>query len=186
MANQLKMAQIQSILTLHARGWSYRRIGRALGVHRETVKRYVELSKAACGDGSEVSDPPTQNRPNPPAGYSGPASKCEPFREQITQALEKGLRKQRIWQDLKTEHDFDGGYDCLKRFARRLAVSTDLPFRRMECAPGAEAQIDFGTGAPVVIPEGEPAPVGVKSRRRKTHVLRVVLSHSRKAYSEVV
>ena len=186
MANQLKMAQIHSILTLHARGWSYRRIGRELGVHRETVKRYVELSKAAACDGSALTDPPTQNRPNPPAGYSGPASKCEPFREQITQALDKGLSKQRIWQDLKTEHGFDGGYDCLKRFARRLAVTTDLPFRRMECAPGAEAQIDFGTGAPVITPEGASMPAGVKSRRRRTHVLRVVLSHSRKAYSEVV
>ena len=53
MANQLKMAQIHSILTLHARGWSYRRIGRDLGVHRETMKRYVELSETAGGDGEE-------------------------------------------------------------------------------------------------------------------------------------
>ena len=56
----------------------------------------------------------------------------------------------------------------------------------MECAPGEQAQVDFGTGAPVIIPEGQPLPVGVKSRRRKTHVFRIVLSHSRKAYSEVV
>jgi hypothetical protein len=47
----------------------------------------------------------------------------------------------------------------------------------MECEPGAEAQVDFGTGAPV-IPEG--------GKRRRTHVFRIVLSHSRKAYSESV
>ena len=47
----------------------------------------------------------------------------------------------------------------------------------MECGPGEEAQVDFGTGAPVVGPGG---------KRRKTHVFRVVLSHSRKGYSEVV
>ena len=46
----------------------------------------------------------------------------------------------------------------------------------MECAPGEEAQIDFGTGIPITLPDG---------KRRKTHVFRVVLSHSRKAYSEV-
>ncbi len=40
---------------------------------------------------------------------------------------------------------------------------------------GEEAQVDFGTGAPVVGPDG---------KRRKTHVFRIVLSHSRKAYSE--
>lgn len=40
-ANRLKMATVHSILTLRSRGWSYRRIARELGVHRETVKRYV-------------------------------------------------------------------------------------------------------------------------------------------------
>ena len=45
----------------------------------------------------------------------------------------------------------------------------------MECGPGDEAQVDFGAGAPVVGPDG---------KRRKTHVFRIVLSHSRKAYSE--
>jgi hypothetical protein len=52
-----------------------------------------------------------------------------------------------------------------------------LPFRRIECPPGQEAQVDFGTGAPVVTAE---------ARRRRTHVLRVVLSHSRKGYSKSV
>jgi transposase len=100
--------------------------------------------------------------------------------------LEQGLSAQRIWQDLRADHGFDGGYDSVKRFVRRLKTTTPLPFRRMECAPGEEAQIDFGTGAPVVIPDGEVLPLGVKTRRRKTHVFRIVLSHSRKAYSEVV
>ena len=39
MANRLKMAKVHSIQTLHARGWSQRRIARELGVHRETVAR---------------------------------------------------------------------------------------------------------------------------------------------------
>jgi len=40
--------------------------------------------------------------------------------------------------------------------------------------PGEEAQVDFGSG-PWVIEDG---------RRRRTHVLRITLSHSRKSYSE--
>jgi hypothetical protein len=46
----------------------------------------------------------------------------------------------------------------------------------MECAPGEEAQVDFGTG-PWVTEEG---------RKRRTHVLRITLSHSRKSYSEAI
>ncbi len=47
----------------------------------------------------------------------------------------------------------------------------------MECEPGEEAQVDFGKGAPVISSEG---------RRSRPHLFRIVLSCSRKAYSEVV
>ena len=47
----------------------------------------------------------------------------------------------------------------------------------MECDPGAEAQVDFGRGAPIVGTDGE---------RRSTWVFRIVLSHSRKGYAEAV
>lgn len=67
-----------------------------------------------------------------------------------------------------------------------LRRGTPLTYRRMEYAPGDEAQVDFGTGAPIVVPEGQQLPIGVKTRRRRTHVLRVVFSHSRKDYSEVI
>jgi DNA-binding NarL/FixJ family response regulator len=39
MANQLKMAVIDTILTLHAQGWSNRRIADTLDIHRDTVRR---------------------------------------------------------------------------------------------------------------------------------------------------
>ena len=152
MANQLKMAKVHTILTLRARGWSYRRIGRELGVHRETAARYARLAEAPpeveSGDGSVQNRPnlpaglDDQDRPNPPTG-SGPQSLAEPFRAFIIKCLDQGLSCQRIWQDLKTEHAFEGGYDSVKRFVRRLRTHGQLPFRRMECAPGEEAQIDF-------------------------------------------
>lgn len=181
MANRLKMAEVQAIQGLLFRGWSRRRIARELGIDRETVARYARLAGGGgCGLENQPNPPAgsdVQTPPNPPPGSSGPPSACEPFREIILAALEQGLSAQRIWQELRSDHGFTGGYDCTKRFVRRLNASTPLPFRRMECAPGAEAQVDFGQGAPVVTPDGQ---------RRRTHVLRVVLSHSRKAYSEAV
>jgi len=60
---------------------------------------------------------------------------------------------------------------------QRLDGGRPLPLRRIECAPGDEVQIDFGSGAAIVDSEG---------KRRRTHVFRMVLSHSRKGYSEAV
>ena len=58
MANQLKMATVQSILTLHGRGWSQRRIAVELDVDRETVSRYVELARQASQPASEAISKP--------------------------------------------------------------------------------------------------------------------------------
>jgi hypothetical protein len=95
----------------------------------------------------------------------------------IVAKLEASLTAQRIYQDLASEHGFQGAYNSVKRFVHKLQAGDELPFRRIECEPGAEAQIDFGRGAPVIAdPTGQ---------QRRTHVLRLVLSYSRKAYSEV-
>jgi transposase len=107
----------------------------------------------------------------------GRLSECEPWREAIQSKCDLGLSAQRIFQDLSNEHAFAGSYYSVRRFVRRLEPTREFPFRRLECEPGDEAQVDFGTGAPIVGPEG---------KRRRTHVFRIVLSHSRKAYSEVV
>ena len=106
----------------------------------------------------------------------GRASQCESFREIIEHKLDLGLSGQRIWQDLVTETGFVGSYSSVKRFVRRLGATTPLPFRRMECEPGQEGQIDFGSGA-WVIEDG---------KRRRPYILRVTLSHSRKGYSEPI
>lgn len=108
---------------------------------------------------------------------SGRQSACEPYRALILAKVDQDLSSQRIYQDLVSDHAYIGSYDSVKRFVRRLGTGTPLPMRRMECGPGIEAQIDFGTGAPII---------GLDGKRRKTHVFRIVLSHSRKAYSEVV
>lgn len=105
----------------------------------------------------------------------GRPSACEPFRALILAKLEANLSAQRIYQDLVTEQQYAGSYYSVRRFVQQLGTKVGLPMRRMECAPGFEAQVDYGTGAPVTTVEG---------RRRKTHVFRLVLSHSRKGYSE--
>ena len=104
-------------------------------------------------------------------------SQCAPFRELILVKVEQGLSAQRIWQDLVDEHGFPQQYHSVRRFVSKLTAATPLPFRRLECGPGEEVQVDFGQGGWVLTSEG---------KRRRPHVFRLVLSHSRKGYSEVV
>ena len=202
--NQLKMDIQQTISTLSRGGWSQRRIARELGIDRETVARYRRLARqvaepkpaispagselteglnpAIVPPGSEVATAPSHlpaEPPNPaisPAGSKpGRVSHCEPFESVIQAGLDAGLSAQRIYQDLMSEQQFAGSYDSVKRFVRQLGQAHPLPFRRMESEPGQEAQVDFGQGAWVV----------EDGRRRRPHVLRVVLSCSRKGYTEV-
>jgi len=250
MANELKMAIVESILTLHALHYSARRIARELNINRGTVNRYLQRAKSdskpaispagsegskpatfppapgaladcdGCADsaslvagfetaispagsgGDFASDFPGNSLPTDTAdraglptapGTSGNASssttaaefaaakqgrlsKCGPYTEVIQAMLDLGLSAQRIYQDLVSDHGFVGSYDSVKRFVRKQGSHRPLPFRRMECGPGEEAQVDFGTGAPIIGPDG---------KRRTTYVFRFILSHSRKGYSEV-
>src|SRR5260221_1181927 len=104
-------------------------------------------------------------------------SACDPFAPAIIVKLEQGLSAQRIYQDLVADQNYSGSYYSVRRFVAHLAQTRPLPFRRLECAPGEEAQVDFGSGVRIHQPDG---------RKRRSHVLRIVLSYSRKAYSEAV
>jgi transposase len=201
--NQLKLDIQQTISTLSRGGRSQRWIARELGIDRETVARYRRLARQAQEAkpaippaGSEPAEEPnpaivlpgpdvaaapggtTGEPPNPaispPGSKPGRISYCEPFEGIIQAGLDARLSAQRIYQDLVSDHQFAGSYDSVKRFVRQLQQAHPLPFRRMESEPGQEAQVDFGQGA-WVIEDG---------RRRRPHVLRVILSASRKGYTE--
>ncbi len=107
----------------------------------------------------------------------GHRSVCQPHAQLIQSKLDQGLSAQRIFQDLRSEQGFTGSYHSVLRFVRRLQPRQNLPFRRMEVDPGDEVQVDFGQGAWIVDGQG---------KKRRPHLFRMVLSHSRKAYSEVV
>src|SRR3974390_2602473 len=114
---QLKVNQQQSIIGLHEQGWSARRIARELGLDRGTVGKYVG------GDSKPATNP------QPGSGtIPGPASLCDPWREQIEAALERGLSIQRIYQDLVVERQFTGSPFSVRRFVLRGVGGTELAF----------------------------------------------------------
>jgi hypothetical protein len=108
---------------------------------------------------------------------AGRRSRCESFAELIAAKVEVGLSAQRIYQDLVEEKGFSDSYQSVQRFVRKLKVAQPQRVWRMEARPGEEVQVDFGLGAPIWEGSGRP---------RRSWVFRMVLSYSRKAYSEAV
>ena len=93
MCNLLKVAMIDTILSLRQRGWSQRRIARELGIDRETVARYLHQhadqakpANAPLGspDLSDLSKPA-----NAPLGSEEAAAPSNPANAPLGSAEEK-------------------------------------------------------------------------------------------------
>ena len=195
MSNVLKVSLQEAIRCLHQKGWGQRRIARELGVHRNTVKGYVEggskCTTHSTTGSAAIADPKCTSISTAGSGGDngerchvgsiepkpGRRSLCEPFGALVEAKVEAGLSAQCVYQDLVTEHGFKDSYESVKRYVRKLKAKAPARVWRIECNPGEEAQVDFGLGAPIVDEQG---------KRTRTWVLRVVLSHSRKGYSEGV
>jgi transposase len=190
MSNVLKVSKQTTISELHAKGWSLRRIARELGLNRRTVAAYagqkpkpVVDSPANCTTqvtpGSASENPPSKPSQLPEKSPA-PASRkslCRDHEALIASRLEAGLSAERIHRELRDGLGFQGSYQSVKRFAARLRQTQPRRIHRVESAPGEEAQIDFGQG---------PMIQDARGKKRRTHILRVILGFSRKGYSEAV
>jgi transposase len=181
MANYLRVSMQQTILALHSKGWSKRRISREVGINRRTVTKYITQFNSKCTISTTGSVFGTEGVTNSKctistAGSEGRKSLCLNYHEFIKKRLLQDFSAQRIYQDLVSERDFSGSYESVKRYARKLNDKFEAPFRRIELPPGVEVQVDYGTGAWLY---------GKDGKRKKTHLFRIVLSCSRKGYSEV-
>ena len=194
MANQLTVQTQDAIRTLTRQGWKIRRIAKELGISRNTVRQYVRAIEATpegvaapsagkgLGSKSLQTDPPFDHRdgqidPLSTAGKMGRKSLCENHGALIHTKVADGLTAQRIFQDLQIEVAFSGSYESVKRFVGKLRETQPELVCRIEVAPAEEVQVDFGAG---------PMLVGADGKRYRTWIFRMVLSHSRKGYTEAV
>jgi len=171
MGNALKMAKQQTLNALFQLGWGDREIYRETNIHRSTISRYRKQFQS-------VPEVPTDSSPAfdavlPPT--NSPA--IAPHREFIRDELAVGLTAQRVYQDLVERFGFTGGYDCVKRYSRKIRKRNPRWFERLPTAPGLEAQVDFGTAPCRVLKDG---------RYTRPYVFKMTLSHSRFSYEELV
>jgi transposase len=125
-------------------------------------------TKSATGFGVESSGLGSEN-PTPTA------SACEPFREAIELGLSRGRNAMTIWQDLVADTGFNGSYQTVKRFVRKLRGTQPAQARAViVTAPGEEAQVDYGSKGPMV---RDPK----TGKYRRTRLFVMTLGYSRKA-----
>ena len=121
------------------------------------------------GFGVELSDSEHESPQPVPS-----TSLCEPFREAIELGLSQGRNAIGIWQDLVSESGFNGGYQTVKRFVRKLRGNQPpQPRAVIITAPGEESQVDYGTGPMVRDPQ--------TGKYRRTRLFVLTLGCSRKA-----
>jgi len=177
MGNHLQMASQQHIRALLELNWSYRRIGRELGIRRETVARYDD--RPGRGDSKPdnlIAGSEGQNRPNL---IAGPQPMAGPYDEYIRKRLAKGLTAQRIWQDLRAEYDYGHGYLTVQRYVRRLKRERPEVADVMEHPAGEEAQVDyFKAPCPTMNP--------LTGRYGRPWVFRMTMSCTKHGYEEAL
>ena len=90
------------------------------------------------------------------------ASACEPFREAIELGLSRGRDATVIWQDLVAENGFDGGYQTVKRYVRKLRGNQPLQPRAVILTGPGE---DYGE-CRVMVRNGEGSAFWTENLRR--------------------
>ncbi len=128
-------------LACHREGMSQREAARRFGIDRKTVAKMLAFSV-----------PPGYRRREPPR-----RPKLAPFTGIIDQILEEDRdhpRKQRhtakrIFDRLRDEHGFEGGYTIVKDYVRERRVRTREMFVPLAHQPG-HAQVDFGEAVVVI------------------------------------
>jgi transposase len=119
--------ECMEIWALKRQGYSTRAIARKLGMHRETVKKYLE------------------SREFPAYRARKRGSGLEPYHGVIEGLLEaEDYRATRV-HELVVQQGYGGSYETVKRYVRSVKEKRDrIAYLRFETMPGQQAQVDFG------------------------------------------
>jgi len=188
--NELSVTDRESILGLLRLGWSIRRVARETGRRHETIRRYGQEAGILQPRLGPAKPPTPAKVPTDFEPLAKPATGAEASGARISRSsarehaafieaeLDKGRNSVAIYQDLVEHHGYDGSYDAVKRFARRVRPSDPKVSCRFETELGWEAQVDYGEGAPT-----RDARTG---KHRKPRLFVMTLSASRHAFRKVV
>ena len=177
---RLHLMDIREMLRHIREERSDRQIGKDLEVDRRTVKRYRQWAQAQGLLEGDLPDhqsllkllDETLPEKQPPQN----SSQAAPYRARIEQLLKEKVKVTAIYDRLR-EQGYQGSYISVLRLARKIAPKPVETYTRKECAPGEEAELDFGYVGQMRDGEGN---------LRKAWAFVMVLGWSRYAYVEFV
>lgn len=173
-----KVEDVREIIRRLQMGQPIKQIRRDLKLARNTVRKYVRLAgKEGWFQGilpSLAEIEAALFRKSSPVTVS----KAKPFEGLIVELRGKKMESQAIFQMLAHDYAFAGSYSSVQRYVRKLEERTPEAILRIEVEPGAEAQVDFGSG-PLLVNTAT-------GECRKTWAFVMTLSHSRHQYVELV
>lgn len=155
----VRKEECMEIWALKRQGYSHRAIARKLGIHRQTVKRYLATH-----------DFPVYRVARRTSGLA-------PYARMIEEWLSaEDYRATRV-HELLQHQGYAGGYETVKRAVRKLKEQRDrIAYLRFETMPGQQAQVDFA----------EFQAVSATGEVHTLYVFLLVLGYSRQMYIEFV
>lgn len=150
---------LMNIRSLATQGYSHRQIARMTGLHRVTVKKYLNEGQL------------------PVYHKTDRASLLQPYQELIGNWLsQENFQATRIYE-LLTAQGYKGSYDTVQRYVKALKERRDrIAYIRFETMPGQQAQVDFGDFQ-IEEPDGS---------KKTVYCFIMVLGYSRHMYIEFI
>jgi len=151
--------ECMEIWSLKRQGWSIRAIARKLGIHRKTVRRYLETTEF------------------PQYRVVDRKSKLEPYCRMIKDWLSTEDYQATRVHELVTKQGYAGSYETVKRYVRVIKEQRDrIAYLRFETMPGQQAQVDFA----------DFQSLSASGDVQTLYVFMMVLGYSRQMYIEFV
>jgi len=180
---EVHMTEIKEILLRIASGYPIRSISRSLGIHRETIKNYINTSLELGVDPGKdgVTDELVEKIKSQLAGKSKPLTIPRdnillPHKDRIETYLEKGIKGSKV-MTLLARDGIVVGSSSFYRFINSSCQSyirKNITVRLPETEPGKYAQADFGYMGKIWDE--------ATGRNRKIHALILTLCHCRHMY----
>lgn len=149
-----------TIKTLLKKGYSQTYIAKTLHVSRKTIRKII--------NSEDREEENLEKKPHP--------SILDQYREFIEIQINKGLSRQRIYQDLIKEYQFTGSYSTVRDYVNKIIPSNHKVYMVITSLPGEEAQVDFGYIGYIKV-NGKP---------KKSWIFVMSLSYSRYMYACIV